>query len=86
MIEILKASMEHNDEDGYVGQVEFKVEGHEHPYAITIQSKRRKDWSYALHFLKEPGKEEDIIAVEDLLEEDEWFDQLVDASLNALEK
>nr|WP_175532270.1 hypothetical protein [Paenibacillus sp. yr247] len=87
MIEILKASMEHSKEEGYIGHVEFRVEGHEHPYEITLQSKRGKDdWSYALHFLQESGKEEDIEAVEELLEDDEWFDKLVDAAQKTLVK
>ncbi|NOV03014.1 hypothetical protein [Paenibacillus planticolens] len=87
MINILKANMEHSKEDGYLGHVQFGVEGHEHPYEITLQSLRGKnDWSYALNFLSESGKEEDIEAVEELLEEDEWFDLLVNAGLQALEK
>lgn len=87
MIEILQARIEHSKEDGYLGHVEFKVEGHEHPYEITLQSpKGKNDWSYALNFLNESGKEEDIEAVEELLEEDEYFDLLVDTAMKALEK
>lgn len=87
MIEILKASMEHSKEDGYLGHVEFKIEGHEHPYEITLQStKGKNDWSYALHFLRESGKEEDIEAVEELLEEDEHFELLVNAARETLAK
>ncbi|MDR6879667.1 hypothetical protein ACFPES_13235 [Paenibacillus sp. GCM10023248] len=87
MIEVLKADMEHSEEDGYLGHVQFSVQGHEHPYEITLQSPRGKnDWSYALNFLRESGKEEEIEAVEELLEEDEWFDLLVQAGLKALEK
>jgi len=84
MIEIVKSTMEHSKADGYIGHVEFTVQGHEFPYEITLQSKSRRDWSYALNFSKESGKEEDIEAVEELLEEDEVFDQLVDAALNSL--
>jgi hypothetical protein len=87
MITILKANMEHSKAEGYLGHVQFSVEGHEHPYEITLQSMRNKDdWSYALNFLSESGKEEDIEAVEELLEEDEWFDLLVNAGLQVLEK
>ncbi|WNR42145.1 hypothetical protein [Paenibacillus roseipurpureus] len=87
MFEILNARMEHSKEDGYLGHVEFKVNGHEHPYEITLQSpKGKNDWSYALNFLNESGKEEDIEAVEELLEEDEHFDLLVDTAMNSLEK
>jgi hypothetical protein len=87
MITILKANMEHSKAEGYLGHIQFSVEGHEHPYEITLQSMRNKDdWSYALNFLSESGKEEDIEAVEELLEEDEWFDLLVNAGLQVLEK
>lgn len=87
MITIIKANMEHSKAEGYLGHVQFSVEGHEHPYEITLQSMRNKDdWSYALNFLSESGKEEDIEAVEELLEEDEWFDLLVNAGLQILEK
>lgn len=87
MITIIKANMEHSKAEGYLGHVQFSVEGHEHPYEITLQSMRNKDdWSYALNFLSESGKEEDIEAVEELLEEDEWFDLLVNAGLQVLEK
>ncbi|MEW9698696.1 hypothetical protein [Paenibacillus sp. SI8] len=84
MIEVIKAAMEYSKEDGYLGHVEFTVEGHPLPYEITLQSKTRKDWSYALNFSKESGKEEDIEAVEELLEEDEYFDQLVEAAEKTL--
>ncbi|BFT71793.1 MULTISPECIES: hypothetical protein [Paenibacillus] len=87
MFNILKANMEYSKAEGYLGHVQFSVEGHEHPYEITLQSLRGKDdWSYALNFLSESGKEEDIEAVEELLEEDEWFDLLVNAGLQVLEK
>lgn len=87
MISIIKANMEYSKAEGYLGHVQFSVEGHEHPYEITLQSMRNKDdWSYALNFLSESGKEEDIEAVEELLEEDEWFDLLVNAGLQVLEK
>ncbi|MCY9662106.1 hypothetical protein P5G65_17080 [Paenibacillus chondroitinus] len=87
MFNILKANMAYSKAEGYLGHVQFSVEGHEHPYEITLQSLRGKDdWSYALNFLSESGKEEDIEAVEELLEEDEWFDLLVNAGLQVLEK
>ncbi|MDU0200352.1 MULTISPECIES: hypothetical protein [Paenibacillus] len=87
MFNILKANMDYSKAEGYLGHVQFSVEGHEHPYEITLQSLRGKDdWSYALNFLSESGKEEDIEAVEELLEEDEWFDLLVNAGLQVLEK
>ncbi|MDF2814798.1 MAG: hypothetical protein K0Q81_998 [Paenibacillus sp.] len=84
-IKILEATMSHSKEDGYVGRVLFEVESHSNAYEITLQSKSKKDWSYALNFSQDSGKEEEILAVEDALEEDdELFDLLVDTALNSL--
>ncbi|UJF35846.1 hypothetical protein [Paenibacillus hexagrammi] len=85
MLEILHAKMSHSKEEGYLGHVAFRVQGHTLPYEITLSSKTQKDWGYALNFLEESGTEEDILAVEDLLEEDEWFDQLVEAAKKSLQ-
>ena len=76
---VVEAKMEYSKEDGYVGFVAFTVQGHQEPYEITLQSKRGREWSYSLHFQKLPGSEEEILAVEEWLEEDDdAFDQLVD--------
>jgi hypothetical protein len=84
---ILNANMTHNKEDGYVGHVGFQVENHKHDYEITLQSKYGKEWMYALNFLNESGSEEDILAVEEVIEEnDEWFDLLVEAAKSKLVK
>jgi hypothetical protein len=83
---IQKAEMTHSKENGYVGNVEFLVESHKEPYEITIYSKNQKEWSYGLHFLNVSGSEEEIFALEELLDEnDEYFNQLVDAAKAALE-
>jgi hypothetical protein len=83
---IQKAKMTHSKENGYVGNVEFLVETHKAAYEITLYSKNAKEWSYGLHFLNASGSEEEIFAVEELLDEnDEFFDQLVDAAKAALE-
>jgi hypothetical protein len=87
MIRVLDATMEHSKEDGYVGKVEFEVENHKKPYEITLQSKKGKEWSYSLNFLNESGSEEEIDAVEELLEEnDEQFDLLVNAARSKLQE
>jgi|GEM_PF-237338 len=87
MIDIQKASMSYSKSDGYVGQVEFRIAGHEMPYEMTLHSSNSKEWSYGLHFLQQSGREEDILAVEDMLEEDdELFDRLVEAAENTLVK
>jgi hypothetical protein len=82
---ILDAKMTHSKSDGYVGHVGFQVENHKTDYEITLVSKHGKDWDYALNFLNESGSEEDILAVEEHLEEnDEWFDLLVEAARSKL--
>jgi hypothetical protein len=86
-ITIQKAEMTHSKEDGYVGNVEFLVETHKEPYEITLYSKNGKEWSYGLHFLNASGSEAEIFAVEELIDEnDEYFDQLVDAAKATLER
>jgi hypothetical protein len=83
--DIRKAEMSHSKEDGYVGNVEFLVDTHKEPYEITLYSKNMKEWSYGLHFLNASGSEEEIFAVEELIDEnDEYFDQLVDAAKASL--
>ncbi len=78
--------MTYTKENGYVGNIEFTVEAHKEPYEITIYSKNQKEWSYGLHFLNASGIEEEIFAVEELLDEnDESFDLLVEAAKAALQ-
>nr|WP_240421752.1 hypothetical protein [Paenibacillus periandrae] len=86
LVEILEASMVYSKEDGHVGKVAFAVENHKQPYEIMLFSKKGKEWSYSLNFLNEPGGEEDIEAVEDLLEDDDIYDQLIEAAKSKLQK
>ncbi|ANF95962.1 hypothetical protein [Paenibacillus bovis] len=68
-------------EKGFVGKVELEVEGHAEPYELTLFSKRGTDWDYSLHFLNESGKEEEIEALETVIEEnDDEFDRIIDAA------
>ncbi len=67
-------------EKGFLGRVELEVEGHTQPYELTLFSKRGHDWDYSLHFLHESGKEEEIEAVEQIIEEDDdEFDRIIEA-------
>ncbi|SFL80119.1 hypothetical protein SAMN03159341_1107 [Paenibacillus sp. 1_12] len=86
MIQILDASMVYSKEDGHVGKVSFAVENHKQPYEIMLYSKKGKEWSYSLNFLNESGGEEDIEAVEELLEDDEIYEELVEAAKSKLQK
>ncbi|MCF2937130.1 hypothetical protein L1N85_01615 [Paenibacillus alkaliterrae] len=86
-IQVLDASMTYSKEDGYVGKVHFGVEGHENEYEIALHSKKGNEWGYGLFFLHESGKEEQLLALEDLIEEDdELFDFLVETAQAKLEK
>jgi hypothetical protein len=84
-ITVTQSEMQHSKEEGYVGRVHFEVSGHRYPYEITLFSKKGKEWGYSLSFAGEPGSEEEILAVEDYLEEeDDAFDSLVEAAKNSL--
>ncbi|MCR8641068.1 hypothetical protein NV379_00230 [Paenibacillus sp. N1-5-1-14] len=87
-ITIQQADMSFTREEGYVGHVEFSVEGHPAPYEITLQKSRKgKEWNYALNYSKESGPEENIMDVEEEIEEnDELFDLLVKTALDKLEQ
>lgn len=86
-INIMDATMSYTKEDGYVGKVQFAVEGHDNEYEIALQSKRGTDWGYGLFFLHDSGKEEQLLALEEELEDnDELFELLVQAAKDKLEK
>ncbi|MCD9021076.1 hypothetical protein [Cohnella silvisoli] len=73
-VNILSAKMTESEEEGFVGNVHFEVEGHKQPYEVTLQSNNgRNNWSYALNFLSQPGSEEEIQAVDERMEEDDSF-------------
>lgn len=80
-IDVINACMERNEDKRFIGQVQFKVEGHKEPYELTLESKNMKDWGYSLHYLHEPGLDGEIDAVDHYLEEnEEAFDLLVQAA------
>ena len=82
---IIHAEMTITQEDGYVGKVQFSVEGHKESYEVALQSKRGKDWAYGLFFMGAAGPEDEIEAVEDELEEnDEFYDALIQAARASL--
>lgn len=85
-IKILNARMERMEDKSYKGKVEAEVAGHKEPYELTIYSKSGDMWEYSLHFLKQPGPEEEILAFEEFIENDgEAFDTLVDAAWDTME-
>jgi len=85
-IKILNARMERREDQSYMGKVEAEVEGHKEPYELTIYSKKGDAWEYSLHFLQQPGPEEEILAFEEHIEnDDEAFDIMVDAAWDSME-
>lgn len=85
-VNILKAELNYSKEEGYTGHVHFEVDGHKSAYELTLVSKNAEDWMYSLNFLNGPGKEIQINQVEEQLEEnDDLFDTLIDAALDALD-
>lgn len=82
---IASAQMERQEDGSYIGKTIFKVEGHKVSYEITFFSKRGHDWDYSLHYAEEPGIEEQLLAVDAKIEqEDAWFDALLDAAWDTL--
>lgn len=84
---VLHAEMTYREQEGYMGQVHFEVEGHKQPYELTLHSENRlDDWNYSLHFLRESGSEQEIASVEQAIEvDDDFFDQLVEAATARLQ-
>ncbi|WP_209859499.1 hypothetical protein [Paenibacillus shirakamiensis] len=77
--------MKRQEDKTYLGKTIFKVEGHKKEYEITWYTKHRRDWDYSLHFAHEPGDEEQLLAVDHKLEEDDdFFDHLLDAAWDTL--
>ncbi|MFS0727966.1 hypothetical protein [Paenibacillus sp. 1P07SE] len=85
-ITILSASMTYSKEDGYIGNVQFRFAGHRDAYEMALQSKKGKEWSYGLFFLDTSGREEEIFAMEDRIEEDDaLFEGLIQIAMAALD-
>ncbi|MDO7904857.1 hypothetical protein Q5741_00350 [Paenibacillus sp. JX-17] len=82
---IMNASMKRDDEGAYLGQTIFQAEGYQSTFEITFFSKRGKEWDYSLHFTGDSGVEEEMLAVDALVEEnDDVYDELLDAAWNKL--
>ncbi|NGM84076.1 hypothetical protein G5B47_16785 [Paenibacillus sp. 7124] len=85
-VSVTEAAMRRDAEGNYVGRTVFTLEGHAAPYEITFFSKKGKEWDYSLSFAGESGSEEQFLELDAKLEEDdELFDRLLDAALDAEE-
>lgn len=85
-VEIVKAELKREEDRSFIGRTVFTVEHHKLPYEITFFSKRGSEWDYSLSFAGEPGSEEQFLEVDTLLEnDDDFFNQLLDAALDTQE-
>lgn len=84
-LNILQADMHKDDEGAFLGKTIFEVEGHKAAYEITFFSKKGKEWDYSLNYARESGIEAEFMAVEEWIEQDDdGFDELLDAARNTL--
>lgn len=84
-LKIVHAEMQRQEDGACIGKTVFEVSTHKAGYEITFYSQKGKDWDYSLHYAGEPGIEEQFLAVDARIEEDdEWFDTLLDAALDTL--
>lgn len=86
-VEITIVKMSYSKEEGYLGSLHLKVEGHSSEYEMSLQSNKGRDWGYSLFFLNGFGNEEQMLALEDEIEtNDELFDTLIETAKAAVEK
>ncbi|EOS57269.1 MULTISPECIES: hypothetical protein [Paenibacillus] len=82
---IVHAEMRREEDGSYIGKTIFEVSSHKAAYEITFYSEKGTDWDYSLHYANEPGIEEQFLAVDERIEEDdELFDTLLDAAWDTL--
>lgn len=85
-VRIERADMKRDDADQFVGYTVFSIDGHASSYEITFLSKNGRDWDYSLNFAGEPGIEEQFLQIDERIEnDDELFDDLLDAAIDASE-
>ena len=85
-IHIEHVDMKRNVDGHFVGHAVFTVDDQKAKYEITFFSKRGKEWDYSLNFAKEPGSEEELFRLDQILEEnDELYNELLDAAIASQE-
>ncbi|MHA0857224.1 hypothetical protein [Paenibacillus sp. CMAA1364] len=85
-LQIKHTDMKRNEDDHFVGHTVFSIEGQKDTFEITFFSKRGKEWDYSLNFFKDPGSEEDLMRLDEILvEDDDLYNQLLDAAIEAQE-
>ncbi|MCM3783774.1 hypothetical protein M3231_12390 [Neobacillus mesonae] len=82
---VIKASMGKNENNEWLGSTVFVMGENTVEYEISFFSKNGKDWDYSLHFADEPGEEEEFLKLDAQIEEDdELFDDLLDAAIESI--
>ncbi|CAH8771799.1 hypothetical protein [Paenibacillus dendritiformis] len=80
-VTIVRADMKKDEDGSYLGHVAFQLEGFQSAYEVTLFSKKGKEWDYSLSFAGSSGSEEEIVALDDKLEEDDdLFEVLLEAA------
>lgn len=86
-VEITNVKMSFSKEEGYLGSLHLKVEGHSSEYEMSLQSNKGREWGYSLFYLNGFGNEEQMLALEEEIEtNDELFDTLIETAKAAVEK
>ncbi|WP_374015725.1 hypothetical protein ABU162_15045 [Paenibacillus thiaminolyticus] len=84
-VTIVRADMRKDADGSYLGHVTFQPEGLQSAYEVTLFSKKGKEWDYSLSFAGDSGSEEEILALDDRLEEDDdLFEELLEAASRTL--
>ncbi|MFB5758791.1 hypothetical protein [Paenibacillus medicaginis] len=86
-VQIKQAAMKRGEDGVYMGQVIFTLAGNQSSYEVLLYSKKGKDWDYSLHFAEGLRNEEEMLAVDARLEEDDdLFDLLLEAAQASLQE
>lgn len=86
-VEVILAKLTYSKEDGYIGSLHLKVEGHQSLYEMALQSNKGRDWGYSLFYLDGLGNEEQMMALEEEIESnDDLFDRLIETAKATLEQ
>lgn len=83
---VISATMRQEEDGTFLGQAVFNMEGQKSTFEISFFSKKGKEWDYSLHYAEGERIEEELLAIDELLEEDDdLFDMLLDAARDAME-
>lgn len=83
---VISATMRQEEDGSFLGQAVFKMEGQKSAFEISLFSKKGKEWDYSLHYAEGERIEEELLAIDELLEEDDdLFDMLLDAARDTME-